>query len=73
MDWAKRSLPQSFPTSQRVVADHTVNLRHRVYPGGHALGTNDHGTPHLMYRGPATDGQLVDLGTLAGWGQEARK
>ncbi|MBB6563603.1 hypothetical protein HNP48_006327 [Acidovorax soli] len=73
MDWAERALPQIFPAGQRVMADHPVNFRYRVYPGGHALGVNDHGTPHLMYMGPDTNGQLRDLGRLAPWAREARK
>lgn len=73
MDWAERSLPQTFPVGQRVMADHNANFRYRLYPGGHALGVNDHGTPHLMYMGPDTNGQLRDLGRLAPWAREARK
>ena len=45
----------------------------RHYAHGRTLAVNGHGTPHLMYLGPETNGQLQDLGTLAPWAREARR
>ncbi len=74
MDWAERSLPEKFTRSYGTSAPERINdIYYRYYPDGTYLAINGHGTPHLMYMGPDTNGQLRDLGRLATWAREARK
>lgn len=74
MDWAERSMPQTFPNPGpgRYAPTDIVTQYIRAYPGGHYLAVNGQGTPHLMYFGPDSGGQLLDLGTLAHWARVAR-
>ena len=72
MDWAEKTLPQTFPSQMPTVPESTDNYFYlRDYPGGHRLATNRHGTPHLLYMGPLSAGQLSDLGPLSRWLQQA--
>lgn len=74
LDWAERSLPATFPALGKQRFDESGrNYVGRHYANGRTLAINGHGTPHLMYLGPDTNGQLLDLGTLAPWLREARK
>lgn len=74
LDWAERTLPDPFPGLGKQRFDETGrNYVGRHYANGRALAVNGHGTPHLMYLGPETNGQPLDLGTLAPWVRESRK
>lgn len=75
LDWAEKTLPGTFPRQGTGVPDPgNVPLFHlRQYPGGHALSVNAHGTPHLLYLGPISEGRLLDLGPLGRWLGEARQ
>jgi hypothetical protein len=65
-------MPGAFPAQGASAPDLGDTLFHlRQYPGGHTLGVNVHGTPHLLYLGPLTAGQLADLGPLSRWLNEA--
>ncbi|WP_082608178.1 hypothetical protein [Acidovorax sp. Root219] len=74
MDWAEASLPQTFPPQFQIpsLPDRIPNYLVRAYPGNTYLAVNGHGTPHLMYLGPDSGGQLRDLGRLAQWARQAR-
>jgi len=67
LQWAEKTLPQIFPAQGTAVPEHIDGYYLRQYPGGHQLAVNGNGTPHLMYLGPITDGQLADLGPLHPW------
>lgn len=74
LDWAERTLPATFPALGRQRFDETGrNYVGRHYANGRTLAVNGHGTPHLMYLGPETNGRLQDLGPLAPWVREARR
>ena len=76
MEWAEKAMPQIFvrpgPGSW-YVPDWITSYYERIYPGGHHLAVNGHGTPHLMYLGPESGGRLLDLGPLAQWLRLARQ
>jgi len=75
MDWAEKSLPGTFPLPYGSCCgtDRIPNYYARYYhPDKGALAVNGHGTPHLMYLGPDSGGQLRDLGRLAQWARQAR-
>lgn len=74
MDWAEASLPRTFPPQFQIpsLPDRIPNYLVRAYPGDTYLAVNGHGTPHLMYLGPESGGQLRDLGRLAQWARQAR-
>lgn len=72
LDWAEKTLPGTFPAQVGHTADTGKGLFHqRHYPGGHTLAVNAHGTPHLLYLGPISEGGLLDLGPLGRWMNEA--
>lgn len=72
LDWAEKTLPQTFPSQMATVPESTDNYFYlREYPGGHRLAINGHGTQHLLYMGPLSAGQLSDLGPLSRWLQQA--
>lgn len=73
MDWAEKTLPQLFPGDWTGVPEKVESYYWRPYEGGRYLAVNGHGTPHLMYLGPDTGGQLRDLGPLTQWMREATK
>lgn len=75
MDWAEQSMPQTFPSPGpgRYVPGWINSYYERIYPGGHYLAVNGHGTPHLMYLGPDSGGRLLDLGPLVRWARLARQ
>lgn len=72
MDWAEKAMPGTFPAQAGSDAGNTL-VYMRQYPGGHRLGINAHGTPHLLYLGPISEGRLLDLGPLDRWLSEARQ
>ncbi|MES2611793.1 MAG: regulator [Pseudomonadota bacterium] len=72
MNWAGAILPQTFPTQGGYLPDLITNYLVLSYPGHTYLAVNGHGTPHLMYLGPDSSGQLRDLGRLAHWVRQAR-
>ncbi|EJE52237.1 Regulator of chromosome condensation (RCC1) repeat containing protein [Acidovorax sp. CF316] len=74
MDWAEASLPRAFPPQFNLPSPsgRIGNYLVRAYPGNTYLAVNGHGTPHLMYLGPDSGGQLADLGRLAPWVRQAR-
>lgn len=71
LDWAEKTLPQTFPHQPSPTAAPSANLYQRDYPGGHRLAINAHGTPRLLYAGPLSPGQVADLGPLSQWIREA--
>lgn len=71
LDWAEKAFPQTFPSQTSTAANSTENLYLREYPEGHRLAINVHGTPHLIYAGPLSAGQMADLGPLHQWINEA--
>lgn len=74
LDWAEASLPRTFPPQFNLpsLPGRIGNYLVRAYPGNTYLAVNGHGTPHLMYLGPDSGGQLRDLGRLAHWARQAR-
>lgn len=74
LDWAEASLPRTFPPQFNIpfIFNGIRNYLVRAYPGNTYLAVNGHGTPHLMYLGPDSGGQLRDLGRLAQWAQQVR-
>ncbi len=73
LDWAEKTLPQTFPPLGAKGPAHIDAFYLREYPGGHKLAVNGQGTPHLLYLGPLTAGQLADLGPLGRWLDEASR
>jgi len=74
MNWAERTLPQVFPLPRGQYNGLTGDFVPRYYPRAATyLAVNHHGTPYLMYMGPDSGGQLLNLGRLATWAREARK
>ncbi len=74
LDWAEKAMPGTFPAHVSSDPDPgNTQLYLRQYPGGHTLGVNAHGTPHLLYQGPISEGRLLDLGPLDRWLSEARQ
>lgn len=73
LDWAEKTMPQTFPPQGTRVPAHIDAFYLREYPGGHKLAVNGQGTPHLLYLGPLTAGQLADLGPLGRWLDEASR
>jgi alpha-tubulin suppressor-like RCC1 family protein len=71
LEWAERTLPQIFAAQAADMPGHIDSYYLRTYPGGHQLAVNGNGTPHLMYLGPITGGQLADLGPLRQWLRKA--
>lgn len=72
LDWAEKTLPGTFAAQGGHTAGTGKGLLHqRTYSGGHTLAVNAHGTPHLLYQGPISDGKLLDLGPLGRWMDEA--
>jgi hypothetical protein len=72
LEWAEKTMPQTFTAqTTATVPDHIDNFYLREYPGGHQLAINGHGTPHLIYSGPLTAGQVADLGPLYQWLRKA--
>lgn len=71
LDWAEKTMPQNFPPQGAKGPAHIDAFYLREYPGGHRLAVNGQGTPHLLYLGPLTAGQLADLGPLGQWLNEA--
>lgn len=73
LQWAEATLPQTFPARPIGFVPLLINNYYdRAYPGNTYLAVNGHGTPHLMYLGPESGGQLADLGRLASWVRQAR-
>ena len=73
LQWAEATLPQTFPARPTGFVPLLINNYYdRAYPGNTYLAVNGHGTPHLMYLGPESGGQLADLGRLAHWVRQAR-
>lgn len=73
LQWAEATLPQTFPARTIGFVPLLINNYYdRAYPGNTYLAVNGHGTPHLMYLGLDSGGQLADLGRLAHWVQQAR-
>jgi len=74
LDWAEKAMPGTFQAQASTDPDPgNTQLHLRQYPGGHTLGVNAHGTPHLLYLGPISEGRLLDLGPLDRWLSEARQ
>jgi len=75
LDWAEKTLPQTFPAGGAGAPGLGNNNWYylREYPGGHTLAVNAHGTPHLLYLGPQSDGKVLDLGPLSRWLDEASR
>lgn len=75
LDWAEKTLPEAFPARGAGAAGLGSNNWYylREYPGGHTLAVNAHGTPHLLYLGPQSDGRVLDLGPLSRWQDEASR
>jgi hypothetical protein len=71
LDWAQKTMPGTFPAQGASAPASGNRLHQRQYPGGHTLAVNAHGTPHLLYLGPISDGRLLDLGPLTRWLTEA--
>ncbi len=71
LEWAEKTLPQTFPRQPSRAEDPGANVYLREYPGGHKLAINAHGTPRLLYMGPLSAGQVADLGPLSRWIREA--
>ncbi|EJE52230.1 Regulator of chromosome condensation (RCC1) repeat containing protein [Acidovorax sp. CF316] len=72
LNWAEKTMPGTFP-AQAGSDPGSTQFYMRQYPGGHTLGINVHGTPHLLYVGPFGNGGLLDLGPLDRWLSEARE
>lgn len=74
LDWAEKAMPGTFQAQASSDPDPgNTQFYLRQYPGGHTLGVNAHGTPHLLYLGPISEGRLLDLGPLDRWLSEARQ
>ncbi len=74
LDWAEKAMPGTFQAQASNDPDPgNTQFYLRQYPGGHTLGVNAHGTPHLLYLGPISEGRLLDLGPLDRWLSEARQ
>lgn len=73
MDWAEKTLPQTFPPIPRDLPERVESLYVRAYADGRYLAVNGHGNPRLAYLGPETGGQVQDLGLLTQWVREALK
>ncbi len=71
LDWAEKTMPQPFAAGPATVRDPADKLYLREYPGGHKLGVNGHGSARLLYLGPLSSGQLLDLGGLPYWVDQA--
>ncbi len=68
--WAERSYPAVFASSGRASFS-TAGFRVRHYLLDHFLGVNERGVPRLYYKGPNSNGALLDLGLLSDWQKEA--
>lgn len=74
LDWAEKAMPGTFQAQASSDPDPgNTQFYLRQYLGGHTLGVNAHGTPHLLYLGPISEGRLLDLGPLDRWLSEARQ
>ncbi|WP_436176419.1 RCC1 domain-containing protein [Acidovorax sp. LjRoot66] len=68
MIWAERSIPTIFGMGEGITHEVQVGgYFWRRYVGGHNLAVTAHGTPRLMYLGPESNNQLLDLGELSMW------
>ncbi|MFA6311860.1 MAG: hypothetical protein WCV99_14475 [Sterolibacterium sp.] len=45
----------------------TGTYRVRQFAGDNYLGVNESGVPHLYYKGPLSNNDILDLGLLSGW------
>ncbi len=64
--WAERTEPLVFgPDASLSISSY--GFRFRSYSGGHFLGVNELGTPHLFYLGPLSNNALMDLNLLSFW------